>query len=381
MPSGACVIEYRGARGVVFRLKYRDANGVQVQETLGRAPEWHRRRAERELGVRLAKVEEGMTRQTRETFETFTTEWRERWLPSRRLKPSTFNDYGSIIDGHLIPYFGETPLQRIEVEKIDGYIAEKTPTLAAKTIQNHLRLLGMILKTAKKWKRIRENPLEEVDALKAEQAEMVILSEDEVARLLAAYNELGTRDEENAAWWSMTRRMVVVTLGTAIRRGELLGLRWGDVDLLSRRLEVRQAWVRSAITTPKSSAGRRSISFGLKTAAALEEQYRISAYKADDALVFGHPELGTPLDPTKLTRRYVKVALKAAGIVKPLQPWHGLRHTALTFYATTDAVTPPMVQARAGHSQYAITERYVHAAQVVAAGIDQAEERLFGEVV
>jgi integrase len=74
----------------------------------------------------------------------------------------------------------------------------------------------------------------------------------------------------------------------------------------------------------------------------------------------------------------LKPALKAAGIEKPLQPRHGLRHTALTFYATTDGVAPPMAQARAGHSQYAITERYVHAAQVVAAGVDQAEERVLG---
>jgi integrase len=103
-----------------------------------------------------------------------------------------------------------------------------------------------------------------------------------------------------------------------------------------------------------------------------------TVYKADHALVFGHPELGTPIDPSELTRSYLKPALKAAGIEKPLQPWHGLRHTALTFYATTDGVAPPMVQARAGHAQYAITERYIHAAQVVAAGVDAAEERLLG---
>jgi hypothetical protein len=55
--------------------------------------------------------------------------------------------------------------------------------------------------------------------------------------------------------------------------------------------------------------------------------------------------------------------------------------TALTFYATTDEVTPPMVQARAGHPQYAITERYVHAGEVVVAGIiERTEERLFGPV-
>jgi integrase len=132
------------------------------------------------------------------------------------------------------------------------------------------------------------------------------------------------------------------------------------------------------MTTPKSSASRRSISFGLRTAAALEEQFQATAHQADEAPVFSHPELGAPIDPSEPTRSYLKPALKAAGITKPLQPWHGLRHTALTFYATTDGVAPPMVQARAGHSQYAITERYVHAAQVVAAGVDAAEERLLG---
>jgi integrase len=76
----------------------------------------------------------------------------------------------------------------------------------------------------------------------------------------------------------------------------------------------------------------------------------------------------------------VKVALKKAGITKPLQPWHGLRHTALTIDA---AVGNPnaYVQAKAGHSQFSITERYVHAAQVAFPGaVDLAENRIFQEV-
>jgi integrase len=378
------VIEYAGKRaGRVFRLKYRDAAGTQVMETLGREDDgWTRKRAERELGVRLAKVEEGLTRETRETFSEFVADWRERWLPAQRLKSSTAADYGYIIEGHLVPFFGGTSLQRIDVETIDGYIADKTASgLSAKTIRNHLALLRVILKTARRWKRIRENPLDDVDPPKVNQREMVILTEDEVGRLLTAFHELAARNPAEAAWWTMTRRMVLVVLGTAIRRGELLGLRWGDCDLLNRRLEVRQAWVRNQMTTPKSSASRRSIAFGLKTAAGLEEQFQATSYKADEALVFGHPELGTPIDPSELTRSYLKSALKAAGIDKPLQPWHGLRHTALTFYATTDEVTPSLVQARAGHSQFAITERYIHAAQVVVDGVvERTEERLFGEV-
>jgi integrase len=95
--------------------------------------------------------------------------------------------------------------------------------------------------------------------------------------------------------------------------------------------------------------------------------------------VFAHPALGTPLDPTKLTRDYVKAALAHAKIEKPgLQPWHGLRHTALTNDA---AVGKPnaYVQAKAGHSQFSITERYIHAAQTTFPGaVERSEARMFG---
>jgi hypothetical protein len=61
MPRGAAVIRYEGARGVSWRVKYVDADGRQVKETLGREPEWSRRKAERALGAHLADVEKGMT--------------------------------------------------------------------------------------------------------------------------------------------------------------------------------------------------------------------------------------------------------------------------------------------------------------------------------
>jgi integrase len=88
--------------------------------------------------------------------------------------------------------------------------------------------------------------------------------------------------------------------------------------------------------------------------------------------------LGTPIDPTKLSRDYVRPALKAAGIAKPFRPWHDLRHTALTHEAA--AGNPhAYVQAKAGHSQSTITDRYIHAAQVLFPGAaEKAEERMFG---
>jgi integrase len=106
--------------------------------------------------------------------------------------------------------------------------------------------------------------------------------------------------------------------------------------------------------------------------------WKASRYRSDDSLVFGHPTLGTPVDPTKLSRDYMRPALNAAGITKPFRAFHDLRHTAITHDAA--AGNPQAyVQMRAGHSQGAITERYIHAAQVLFPGAaEKAEARMFG---
>jgi integrase len=169
-----------------------------------------------------------------------------------------------------------------------------------------------------------------------------------------------------------------VALLTALRRGELLALRWRDVELLDGRLHVREALVRGEFTTPKSKASRRTIALGRRAVAVLQEQYAASRYTADDSLVFPHPHLGSPLDPSKLSREHMRPALARAAITKPFRPWHDLRHTSLTHDAA--AGNPQAyVQAKAGHSQGSITERYIHAAQVAFPdAANRAEERMFG---
>jgi integrase len=120
------------------------------------------------------------------------------------------------------------------------------------------------------------------------------------------------------------------------------------------------------------------LELGPRMAATLQEQWQASRYRADDSLVFCHPALGSPLDPSKLTRCYLRPALKRAAITKPFRAWHDLRHTALTHEAA--AGNPQAyVQLKAGHSQGSITERYIHAAQVLFPGAAaRGEERMFG---
>jgi integrase len=168
-----------------------------------------------------------------------------------------------------------------------------------------------------------------------------------------------------------------VALGTALRRGELLALRWRDVELLEGRLHVREALVRGRFGAPKSRSSRRMLELGPRMAATLQEQWQESRYRADDSLVFCHPALGSPLDPSKLSRSYMRPALARARIEKSFRPWHDLRHTAPTHEAA--AGNPQAyVQLKAGHSQGSITERYMHAAQVLFPGAAaRGEERIF----
>src|SRR6266511_2936799 len=156
------------------------------------------------------------------------------------------------------------------------------------------------------------------------------------------------------------------------------GLRWRAVKLLEAKIEIRETYVRGRFTTPKSKASRRVLELGPRTLAVLEEQWRGTAYRADDDLVFAHPTKGTPVETSSLAKRYLKPALARAGIEKPFRPFHDLRHTSLTHAAA--AGNPQIyVQARAGHSQGSITERYMHAAQVLFPGAAaKSEARMFG---
>ncbi len=382
MPRGASVVRYQGKRGAVWRIRYRDAVGRQVQETLGPEPEWTERRAQRELGKRLAAVQEGFRKPNRTTFADFADRFIRDYLPGRNLKRSTTENYRYILDGHLLPFFGDQTLSELEArpELINAYVALKAQSgLSTKTIQNHLLLLNVMLRRAVVWRLIRSNPVSSIDRPSLVQPEMNVLTETEIARLSNAYDELiAEAAEAEGQWWALAKAIVLTALGTALRRGELIGLRWSAVNLLEAKIEVRETFVRGRFTTPKSRASRRVVELGPRTLAVIEEQWQRTEYRGDDDIVFGHPTKGTPLETGKLATRYFKPALARAGIEKPFRPFHDLRHTSLTH--TAAAGNPQIyVQARAGHSQGSITERYMHAAQVLFPGAaERSEERMFG---
>jgi integrase len=378
------VWRYEGARGVAWRIRYRDASGRRVLETLGREPEWNRKRAEKELRRRLVDVErDGYRQPEKVTFVAFAERWLDEYLPGRGLKLTTTDGYRQTLRRHLLPYFGSLQLAELEhrPELIDRYVTLKIHEgLAPKTVSNQLLVLQVMLKRAVRWRLIQRNPVLDCERPRVEQAEMNILSEVEIARLWTAYGELEAKcSPAEQAWWRLARTLTFVALGTAMRRGELLALRWQDVQLLDGRLSVREALVKGRFTTPKSRASRRLIELGPRTRELLADHWKSTSFQGEGELVFCHPQKGMPLDPARLSRAYLRPAIKRAGITKPFRPFHDLRHTSLTHEA---AAGNPMayVQLKAGHSQSAVTERYIHAAQVMFPGAAaRGEARLFSQ--
>jgi integrase len=150
---------------------------------------------------------------------------------------------------------------------------------------------------------------------------------------------------------------------TGLRMGELLVLRWMDVDWPVSLLRVRQSFSRSTWGTPKSLTSARSVPLADRLAGELDRQFKASACQGDGDLVFAHPVLGTPLDASKVRKRFY-AAMKRAGMGdrcgrKNGITFHSLRHTFATRAAAAGAPLRAL-QEWLGHDDASTTEVYRH---------------------
>ena len=362
MPSGAAVIRYEGKRGVVWKVKWRDAGGVQVKETLGReADGWNENKAKAELRARLTDVQrEGRRRPTPMTFATFAEEWLSTYPDAKGLKRSTRESYRSLVERHLTPAFGHLKLEAIDVGKLEAYLAAKRRAgLAPRTLNRHANLLNELYVAALRHQLVRFNPVPSVERPREPRRRWTILSPAEAGRVERAFSEMvdGVDHFEERAWLEQARVVFLTVLGAGLRRGEVLGLRWSHVELADPSgavLRVRETWVRGDVDSPKSEAGERTIALGPRLAEELWQHRRRSAYSGDDERVFCHPTKGSPLDHKRYAAT-LRLALKRAGIERPMRPFHDGRHTSITQSAVA-GLSPAALMARAGHSDFATTK-------------------------
>ncbi len=276
----------------------------------------------------------------------------------RGRKATTVQDYRCMLTKHIVKFTKGRTIDRVDRRLIDSYVSAKLAEgLAHKTVSNHLVFLGGLFRYAVREGWARVNPVNDVDRPKAREMSVEIhyLTPEELGALYrAAPRPEGGAADDDSTMWRVDRVLLQTAAMTGLRQGELLGLRWKDVDWSVGVIRVRQTYTRGAWSTPKSKASARAVPLADVLAAELERHHKASSYQKDGDLVFGHPNHGTVLDASALRRRFT-MALERAGLRKIR--FHDLRHSFGTAMATAGA---PMraIQSWMGHASITTTEIY-----------------------
>jgi integrase len=274
-----------------------------------------------------------------------------RRLEMRGRRKSHRMTVASDLRNHIAPFFGSKALERMTPEDIERYIAAKQQSLALKTIRNHVGTIHSIFEVAIRKGWCSRNPVKLADrpVIKKTETRIQFLDQGELERLLAA-------PYPDDAFGTIEPALYLTAAMTGLRQGELLGLRWRDIDFEARRIRVVSPFVRGEFGDPKSIGSGRSVPMAERVATALRELRERSHYRTDRDLVFCHPESGNPLDRSKLVRRF-RQALERAEIHQIT--FHELRHTFGTRMA---AAGTPMrtLQHWMGHADFKTTQIYAH---------------------
>ena len=278
----------------------------------------------------------------------------EHWLEvhKSKIRFSSYLRYRVTLDKHIFPALGHLSLQQLSARDIDTlYVRKLEEGLAPATIEVIHRVIKMALKQAVRWRLITRNVCEDVTPPRETQShERQIVTPEQAQQLLAAAK--GHRLEA----------MITLTLATGMRRGELLALKWQDIEFKQKRLHVRRSANRLPggyrVTDPKTARGKRMITLPQFVLEALG-QHRIRQLEAklkagpkweEHDLVFCNM-YGRFLNTSNLQVLF-STLLKQAGL--PHMRLHDLRHSAATILLAM-GVPIKVVQELLGHSSITIT--------------------------
>jgi integrase len=328
---------------VIVRLahgaRHRERRLVSVSSKLA-AHRWGQDR-ERYLlmhGPDISKDE--ITKKEVPTLEQFASRFIEGYAQANRQKPSGIAAKETIIRVHLIPLLGSKRLDEItteEVQRMKVALGERS----AKTVNNVLTVLNVLLKKALEWNVIDRAPCT-IHLLKTAKSSACFHDFDEFARLVDAAQRLDSLS------------LLIVLLGgeAGLRCGEMMALEWSDVDLQKRQLCVQRSEWKGHVTTPKGGRLRYvPLTKRLTEALRKSRHLRGSRVMCD---VQGQP----------LTQKIVQGLVRKAARRANVKPGvHILRHTFCSHLAMSGAPARA-IQELAGHQDLATTQRYMHLSPV-----------------
>jgi len=322
--------------------------------------------AERELAQALHELATGNhVESARITTAEFLRIWIKDYVASIEVSKTRIG-YESIVRNHLVPAFGRLQLANLRPRQISRIYAElresgrkdgKPGGLSPRTISNIHRVLKLSLKYAVDQQILRSNPADSVKPPRFEKKRFQTLERGQIDGLL-----------ETAAS-SFAGPIIRMAVNTGLRQGEVLGLRWSDIDLGRGLLHVRQTlqYIPGEgliVKAPKTQRSRRTVSFSQSVAVVLrkvrarQSEMRLlygGAYRSTD-LVFTTQD-GGPISPRNLYRSFLKL-LDKAGL--PRIRFHDLRHTHATLLLA-EGIPVNLVSERLGHTSAVTTlDIYAH---------------------
>jgi integrase len=289
----------------------------------------------------------------RQTVGQYLTTWLESVQPS--LRPRTHERYQQYVTLHALPEIGRQPLSKLAPQHLQRLYANRQEAgLSAMSIRHLHAVLHRALGQAARWGLVARNVADLVTPPRAERHEMQTLSPEQARAFL------------EAAQGDRFHALYVLAASTGMRQGELLALRWQDVDLDRDTVQVRGSLEQGTrvIAETKTGGSRRQVALTRAGVEALrrhrraqtEERLR-AVYWEDRGLVFC-TDIGTPVDVGNLVRRSFKPLLKRASL--PPIRFHDLRHTAATLLLGR-GVHPKMVADLLGHTRISTTlDLYSH---------------------
>ena len=288
-------------------------------------------------------------------------QWMDEWFEAYakvKVRPSSHQTYKGYIENHIKPNIGDIPIEKLtslQLQKFyrrlltEGRIprieSEKQPKgLSAKTVRNINQVISSAMDMAVRHKLILTNPTEGCELPKVEHREMKTLPAEQLGAFLREAKESGVYE------------LYYLDLATGLRRGELLGLKWEDVDLQNGIIHVRRQVARvdgEVKELPlKTKNSYRNISISQDAVAMLTE---MEAHRSSD-YVFPS-STGGPISPDSVNNMLHRV-LKRAGL--PSIRFHDLRHTFATL-ALQNGVDIKTVSGMLGHFSAGFTlDTYAH---------------------
>ena len=333
-------------------------------ETGRRRQKWHNFRGTKRAaeGERTRLLHELQTGAYVERSKLTMRDYLQRWLKDYALikvSGKTYERYAEIVRCHLIPNLGQYGLSDLRPLQIQSYYSQSLLSgrrngkgaLSARTVLHHHRILHQALHQAVKWQLLARNPADAVEPPQPSKKEMLALDEGQTSKLLDA-----------ARSNRLLQPAVLLAATTGLRRGEVLALRWRDIDFESASLAVRRSLSQTkaglSYKEPKTIKGRRTVALpgllieALRRHRAEQARARLMlgpAYEDND-LVCCRVD-GKPFQPSSVTHEFIMLS-RDCGL--PNIHFHTLRHSHATLLLRR-GVHPKIVSERLGHSTIGIT--------------------------